>query len=540
MVTRLWTHGHTDRTGLNLTSLTAVIIAIIVVLSMIGMGALAVSPSEDEMGTIEGVVTDAEGDPVEGVDVFADGEVDFFATTDADGTYEMFVDQGTYDVLAFHEESDAASEEVTVEVGPGEIVEVNLELIGPDDGPPDDEIETGTIQGTVTDADGDTVADTIVTAEAGEQGAFDETDDDGTFSFEVDPGTYEVEAFHEETGAFSEPETVDVDVDETVTVDLQLQEHEGGVDESEYVTDTSIEHVGGTAPSSMPEIQAVDVADGQINIDLTDPGQTEWVQELGELGVDSTTEFEIVVEFEDFHPRGVVATGHDLDVTLDGATMIVRAKPLDPQWIDGQPSFEDWPEGNDDQADFSFDAMLTFNVLNMDFPEDDFEADDHPMEGVVIGTDAQIFSMPQYITGEGDEPDALEITIGGPHLTVDGDENDGTYQAFLPNGLLDEWDVDSADEINAAYKGEQTDFDATEFDDGILIEMDVSYSVGTVGISPEEPASTGYTPTPDGPGDDPTPTPGDGDSIPGPGILGVVIGLLGIGLLFHRLAGRDS
>lgn len=551
-----------DRAYLEAAALTTIVVAAIVVVSMVGVGALAISPSEEEMGTIHGVVTFEDGTPADGALVFVDGEEELSEVTDGDGAFEILVQPGTYEVFAFDEESGAASEEVQIEVAAGETVSQDLTLATEDAPPPDDGDEVGWIEGTVTDDDGNPVEGALVQAIAGDLFFTDETDGDGTYQIEVDPGTYDVEAFHEESTGFAEPESVSVNVDESVTHDIELEyfDDEGGIDGSDYVADLSVEHVGGTAPSEMPEIEAFDSADGQISIDLMDYSQEEWPQELAGLGVDSTTEFEIEIEFDDFEPRAVVASAQDVDMSIDGSTMTIRANPLDSQWVDDEPMLDDWPEGDDDTADFGFDAMVNLLVLNLDFDEDGFDPADHPMEGLTIATDAQAFSMPQYIEGDEDEPDSLEIMIGGPHETVDGAENEGIYQALLPNGLLEHWGVDDPDDLTAAYKGEETDFSASETDDGIFIEIDVSYSVGTVGISPDEPASADATPTPtpangdedptatppegaDDPtptptpaeGDeDSTPTPEDGDAIPGPGMLGTVLVLLGFGVLLRR------
>lgn len=513
-------------------------------------------PPDEEVAIIEGVVTDEDGDPVSEALVQAiDDDTIFSEETEADGSYSLEVDPGTYEVSAFIEDSDEFSETVPVEVEAGDSVDVDLTIEDGDESPPDDDMAT--IEGSVTDEEGDPVEGAWVQAE-GETFATEQTDSDGSYSLEIDPGTYEVSAFHEESGAFSDPVTIEVEAGETEPRDFELKSmEEDDFGESDYVADMSIEHVGGTAPSEMPELESFDAADGQIAIDLMDYSQEEWIQELSGLGIDETTEFEIVVEFTEFQPRAVVAVADDMDVEIDGSTMTVTAKPLDPQWIDGEPMINDWPEGDADQADFAFDSMLSLHVLNMDFPEDGFDPADHPMTGLTIATDAQSFTMPMYVEGEGDEPDALEIMIAGPHLTVDGETNEGIYRAFLPDGLLDEWDVDGPDELTAAYKGEQTSFEATEVDGGILIEIDVSYSAGTVGISPaqtsetptptpgggDEPTPTPTpgngdepTPTPTPGGDDPTatPTPADSDSIPGPGIIGTITAILGTGYLLRR------
>jgi hypothetical protein len=79
----------------------------------------------------------------------------------------------------------------------------------------------------------------------------------------------------------------------------------------------------------------------------------------------------------------------------------------------------------------------------------------------------------------------LRVEIAGPHQTVNGNINEGFYQAKLPNSLISSWGVSNGSELSAAYKGEPKDFDATNTEDGIIIELDVTYSAGTVSVTPK-------------------------------------------------------
>lgn len=538
-------------------SLVVIAMALFVAVGFVAAGAMAVTPTEEnEMGVIEGVVTDADGSTVAGAEVIAEvDETQFFDETNTEGYYQISLDPGTYSVWAFDEETGEASETIQVTIESGETQNIDLVLYGDDappdeDAPPEDDDDVATITGTVTDQDGDPVIDAWVSAENDEFFAV-ETDASGHYELEVQPGTYEVFSYSEEPMGASDTHTVSVDAGEVVDLDLEFEWFDDAGIESDFVVDTSVEHVGGTAPSTMPDVESMDSAEGQINIDLVDLSQEQYIQELADLGVDETTEFEIVVEFEDFVPRAVIASAQDVDWELSGSTLTVTAKPLSTEMIDGEFGLDNWPEGEDDQADYSFDAMVNLLVIDLDDPQDEFDPDDHPLTGLTIATDAQVFSTPMYTPGEDDDPDMLEIKIGGPHLSIDGEQNDGLYQAKLPQSLLDEWGVEDPDQLTAAYRGEQTDFEATEVDDGILIEMDVSYSVGTVGISPDTTALTPTpeegdpapaTPTPeDGAPESGTPTPDDSDSahdeeddsIPGPGILGALVGILTAGYLMY-------
>lgn len=469
-------NGRTDTR----TRLFVVAMALVMVTSIVAPIATAgEADAKQEVTAIDGTVVDADGEPVEGADVMVDGEETLKTVTEADGTFEIAVDPGSYTVWASHDED--ASEDVSVTVDEGETETLELELLGEDE-PPEEEV--GTVVGTVTDEEDEPIEGASVIAESGDDMVFDETDAEGEYELALAPGTYTLSAYAEDPQGVSDEVSVDVEADATETIDLMIETVEDDPG-SDYVVDASVEHVGGTEPDEMPEVDAVDAAEGQINVDLVDTEQDTWRQEIADLGVDETTEFEITVEFADFTPRAAVAVGEDVEWERDDSTMTITTRPLETQWIEDSPTFDDWPEGDDDRADVAFDAMVSVLVLELDFPEDDFDPTDHPMEGMTIATDAQAFSAPQYEPGEEGEPDELNIWIAGPHLTVDGEENEGIYQALLPDGLLEEWGVEDADEIDAAYKGESTDFSATERDDGILIELDVSYSAGEVSISPD-------------------------------------------------------
>lgn len=70
---------------------------------------------------------------------------------------------------------------------------------------------------------------------------------------------------------------------------------------------------------------------------------------------------------------------------------------------------------------------------------------------------------------------------------VDGSRyGEGTYYAILPENTLDMWNVTSTDDLEVWYEGNETDFAATELEDGRMkVEMNPSYSVVELAIGTE-------------------------------------------------------
>lgn len=261
---------------------------------------------------------------------------------------------------------------------------------------------------------------------------------------------------------------------------------------------SSLVHTDGTEPEL--ENISVDafVASGLLQIQLVnetaDPGDLGSSYELAGVGADETTVFEIEVQVNSSAPRVLVGAGNVSDWQVaengDGTTNVtIVVSPIAQQMIvdcdtyDGcTPPIDGWPEGANDTATVANDATVG---LAADPLTGISTTAANRLNGTVLTTDAQAFGSPVY------DPAAEELSVfvAAPSLTVDDTQNEGFYWAFLPNALLDDWGVDNASELTAAFDGEATDFDAEDVAGGVSIAIDMTYSAGKVTISTAEPAS---------------------------------------------------
>jgi len=162
----------------------------------------------DGVGTLAGTVTDADGAPIAGASVTADGESDRTVATREDGTYSMVLLEGDYEVsaTAYGYLGDSATATITEDT----TTTVDLSL---------DAAPRYTVTGRVT-ADGTPVDGATVTIAPQIEPVV--TGADGTFSFESVPvGTYELSVT---AGGCYEPfsDEVVVDGNESVPVTLEL------------------------------------------------------------------------------------------------------------------------------------------------------------------------------------------------------------------------------------------------------------------------------------------------------------------------------
>jgi hypothetical protein len=253
------------------------------------------------------------------------------------------------------------------------------------------------------------------------------------------------------------------------------------------VIDTSITHVAGPAPDEMPTVDAFVSAD-MLQVQLKRAPNTGIDgRDLAALGVTPDTKFEVTVTTTSFEPRLMIGAGNDVswDHSVDdGSTEItITTKPASQQLIfpdDGQPPrLGNWPEGEADRATTDWEVAADFAIDSLSGPGQ------RKLQGGYITTDAQAFSSPIYSPPRGSQSPELRVDIAGPHFTVDGTENDGFYRAKLPDSLLSSWNVSDASALSAAYKGSEKEFDTTTVADGLVIELDVEYSSGTVQIGTE-------------------------------------------------------
>ncbi|WP_247731585.1 beta strand repeat-containing protein [Halovivax limisalsi] len=338
---------------------------------------------------------------------------------------------------------------------------------------------TGTIEGRVTNAtDGTPIGGATVDVYGAEY-ATTTTDSGGNYSLDVAPGTYDVFVSHVD---YDDNSTNGVGVTDggTTTVDVALTKP------SFKIVDTSVEWVGGTEPSMMPTVSTYRTNLAGVNL-VGESGQ-----DLASIGVETDTVFRVNATFEDFTPRQMIGTMHDasweyVNVTGKQVTVSVVGKPGSAQYMNNAPGLHEWPDDGTDQADVEFEQMWDFAFDEMDYVGMS-ESEKAQVNGSILATDAQTFSMPQYDEGTSDQPGSLSIDIAGPHLTVGGKTNYGFFEGFVTDAQLAAWNVsDPTTELIANYQGSGvTGMNVTAVDGGARYEFPVHYSAGTVSVSAGE------------------------------------------------------
>jgi hypothetical protein len=166
----------------------------------------------DGFGTFKGTVSESPGGPVPDatVEALQDGEVIVSTTTDVLGKYTLPLPPGTYDLRAF--KGNKEDVETGVTVGPDQTVTVNFNL----------SVDFGTFKGKVTAGPGGPVSGATVEAlQGGVVIASTTTDNQGRYTLQVPPGTYDLHAFKGNQEATKT--NVTVGPNQTVTVNFKIQ-----------------------------------------------------------------------------------------------------------------------------------------------------------------------------------------------------------------------------------------------------------------------------------------------------------------------------
>ena len=149
----------------------------------------------------------------------------------------------------------------------------------------------------------------------------------------------------------------------------------------------------------------------------------------------------------------------------------------------------DWPEDSDDQSDYSNENIVSFQMLESDKAYGYGEE----FENISVVTNAQAYSIPTV-----DENGSLNMWVGAPSLTEDGEEHEGFYSAQIPDEKLEDWDIDpdnADEELNVTFDNEHKEFTVEDTDDGILIDVvNMSYSSGEMSIEPSDKDTDEETP----------------------------------------------
>jgi PGF-CTERM protein len=264
---------------------------------------------------------------------------------------------------------------------------------------------------------------------------------------------------------------------------------------SPSVVDSSVRVVGGTQPSG-DVIVGTTVSNGKLDVRLKAQGVQNGEADLANGGADDTTRFEVETEMKNFTPRMMMGTGGNVSwsvgpgSTADTANLTLYIEPRENQrfyYQDGtQPTYSNWPAENK-QATTMREAQALVSFYNMGRAPVRFRT---TLTGGTIVTDAQSFSPPMYRQGSNTQKPRLTVQVAGPHLTVDGSQNQGYYEALIPDGMLEQWGVTSAGQLRAAYGGSQTQATFTETPKGIKLQLDTHYSAETAEIRPAAVDST--------------------------------------------------
>ncbi|SFG12218.1 PGF-pre-PGF domain-containing protein [Halopelagius inordinatus] len=246
---------------------------------------------------------------------------------------------------------------------------------------------------------------------------------------------------------------------------------------SPAATVESVTHVSG--PENATALSSEITTGGMLGVDLRNGTE----QDLAGTGVTESSVFEVVLHVNhSFDPGLLVANARNVSWTVENTTehyvVTVTAQPLESQFMRDAPSLDNW-DSLDDSEDRATDELLWYSISFVD----ERSLHNANMTNMTIATDAQTFGAPRYDAGEG----TVEIDLAAPHYTVDGDTNDGSYQATIPSAMLSQWGVESADELAGTYRGESKTLSTTTNPDGSLdVAMDVHYSSGRVSLRPQD------------------------------------------------------
>lgn len=272
----------------------------------------------EDLGTVSGVVTDAEGIPIEDATVEAGGEE---TTTDANGAYEFDVPGGERDLTVSADGFDA--ETVSIDVLADDLIDVDaIELT---------ETEFGTISGIVTDAEGNPVEGATVSA-ADEQTT---TDADGAYELTAPAGTQEISI----SGDEFETETASVDVvAEGVTDvdDIALAPLDVGEAEFQAASITGDDVEPGETVFIEAELINVGEAPGEQDVTVTvadqsttetvslDPFEEATVTLEWETTEDDVGDHQATLETDDDSVSTTVVVGEP-DIDVDAADFVARS-----------------------------------------------------------------------------------------------------------------------------------------------------------------------------------------------------------------------
>jgi hypothetical protein len=260
---------------------------------------------------------------------------------------------------------------------------------------------------------------------------------------------------------------------------LQLRTGGSGAPAFELIS-SDVTHVGGTAPSRTPYLDVfkptgVDLV--QVQLRTSEFGS----YDLRSIGVDHSTEFHIEATYNGTNPRVLLGSGRNATWTkgqnANGSwTVSINVTPTSTQGLFPSPATWDGTRqansSNNETVQLALDPLPGFTSERKD-----------DLDGAVFGTDAQTFGSPEYDA----TTNSVSVYVAAPHVTVDGANNTGFFDAFLPRALLDEWGVKNASNLRVSAIGRDANPARVENTSaGARLFIPVNYSAGEVTVSAGE------------------------------------------------------
>jgi PGF-pre-PGF domain-containing protein/PGF-CTERM protein len=446
------------------------------------------------IGTIQGTVVNASNtsETIGAASIkVADSEfANFNDTTSAsDGTFSMQVPAGTYRLRA--SQGNFAPDRISnIEVTENDTTQVTVELAEP-----------AKLNGTVTNASGPVSKVPVIIADQdSNERFFAPADGSGDYSKNLPPGEYSITAFKQ--GEVATGETVSIASGENETVDISLKKASVNHSSVEVVNPAGVDTGNISVFAKIgPGIMLVQLINDNTK---TQPGMP---NDLESLGVDADTEFVINVTAKNYTANSLqwgarnVSWDTTNNATVDNGTDItVRTQALNLQGVDDNqlpigplmdksPADINWPSGAKDRADLGWNRTVYFGLFDLATAPPQIRQN---LQGVTVTTNGQTFSPPEV------DGDSLEVWVAGPSTTVEGNDHDGFYRAFIPDAQLTAWGVDDPTQgLNTLYKGDSANFTVDETDDGpdgrsgAWIELqNISYSAGEINVTADPQPDT--------------------------------------------------
>lgn len=213
-------------------------------------------------------------------------------------------------------------------------------------------------------------------------------------------------------------------------------------------------------------------------------------QNLTVGGYDRTTQFNVTVTMQHFTPYMLQFYGNLVDVsgwntTYDPAsgniTATVAASPIELDKMDAPTSFD----GNK-QAETNFDAIVRFSFNSLEGLSPREKAS---LNGSVQLTNSQNLTAPTYHAPGSPGGPQLVYDAAAPSRETDGSDNQGFFETYLPEGLLEAWGDPSVSQLQSVSGGSisitNTEFTRVRHNgnrNGVLVNISHTYSAGSVGV----------------------------------------------------------